>query len=182
MSVLHGFARLDMYQCDLVFFHPANHSPRGELRTIVGAQALRCSTLGNQSLQHVDHPPAAQAGRWPIQAPFWLEWAALSLDKVFPQLVRGFVPSILIRSRPFPHCHLPGAPGLAPFETRAKAQRGKTVGWRNFSLSTSHSFTRTSPLSSQAARDQAVSNSIFFRWEDKSKSPPNQRKVGWGTL
>ena len=41
----------------------------------------------------------------------------------------------------------PGAPGLAGFETRAKHQWGKAVGWTNFSFSTLHWFTRTSPLS-----------------------------------
>jgi hypothetical protein len=40
--------------------------------------------------------------------------------------------------------------GTQGFETRANDQCGKAVGWTNLNFSTSHSFTRTSPLSWKA--------------------------------
>src|SRR5271155_2511191 len=52
VAVLHRATRLDVHQPDLPVLRPGQHTPRGELRPVVRAHALRPATLADQPLQH----------------------------------------------------------------------------------------------------------------------------------
>src|SRR6202522_517002 len=62
MPVLHRLAGLDVNQPDLPVLGPAQHAPRGELRTVVRAQVLRSPAFSDQPLQHSGHASRSQAG------------------------------------------------------------------------------------------------------------------------
>jgi len=73
----------------------------------------------NHEAESQDAPSRSPAGG-PLKPDFGLSGAVRLLDKVFPRLVRVFVPSILTRSRPVPqsrlhrgeNCSIPSPPDI----------------------------------------------------------------------